>query len=257
MASIVNRVLPLISTIGLFVVLELGLRFPRGFLWYAGLALLIALATYWQLTGRQLRRAQAWDIATLPLLLVLVGVLFLIFVEGSLGQQLVVLAVTVLYGVYAETATLYRHYRHRYQPHTLENLTSYLAVATVFILAASAASAGVFLPVPTIPLVLFVMMVIYASIAVELRLAVPSGTAGADRLTVWTVTVLAAEVFAAASLLPTSIYVTAILTTLAYYVSAGLLKNWHLGIRERSVVVRYVAIAAAVVLLALLTAKWT
>ena len=64
------------------------------------------------------------------------------------------------------------------------------------------------------------------------------------------------EIFLVATYLPSSVYVNAVLVTLAYYNMTGLARNWLLEIKERRILKRYVIISAVTFLIILATAKW-
>ena len=64
------------------------------------------------------------------------------------------------------------------------------------------------------------------------------------------------QVFMVVSFLPTSIYVSGLLVTLAYYVMTGISRNWLLDIKDKKVIQRYLIISSVFFILILLTAKW-
>ena len=178
----------------------------------------------------------------------------MVFLEGESTRQLVTIIVTVAVWIFLKVTFLYFFFRPKYEAHTLENISSYLNLITVFLFCTSVFNLIILLRVPAwlgaIGSMVLVGLLSYQLFWID-NLAFRT-----QWRTVAVITLVTGELFLAVSFLPTSVYVNALLMTLGYYTMTGLARNWLLNIRERRVIARYLLISCSILVIMLLTAKW-
>ena len=253
---LLNRVLVWLSAAAVLVTLEFLLRVATLYQLLIAAAVLnaIVILSIWQFTGRQLRKAAFWNFIITPFLLVNSGLAFLVFLEGESTKQLVTMITTISVWIFLKVTFLYFFFRPKYEPHTLENISSYLNLVAVFLFSSSVFNFIILLQVPAWQGAIGSMVVI-GLLSYQLFWIGDLGFRTQWR-TLAVITLVTGELFFAVSFLPTSVYVNGLLMTLGYYTMTGLARNWLLNIRERWVVVRYLLISFSILVIILLTAKW-
>ena len=180
--------------------------------------------------------------------------MFLVFLENVLLRHFIALAIVLLIFAILQSVTLKFNFRHKYQPHSLDNIISHTNSLSVFLISSGFFSFLIFLAVSSgLLFALFGAFIFLITIQL-LWFSETSIKSGWPFLFV--ITVLMVEIFWAVIYLPTSIYVNAMILTLSYYLISGILKNWLLGIRENRVIKRYLIVSAASLIIILATAKW-
>ena len=254
MQQLLNRIVPGVVAFTLLLFLQQVVAVPRQ-VYAIGLISIVVLGLgVWQLAERRLLSEKFWRFMLTPILFFVSSVLFLSFLEHAFLKQLLLLVVVLLIWVYLEVLYLWFHFRPRYQVHSLENISSYLDLLTIFFTASSFLSISVFLG-----LSVWYLVPVFAMITglVTYQLIWTSGAAFRSGLPyVLTIGLVATELFIAVSFLPTTAYVSGLAVGLPYYVMAGVSRNWLMGVREAAVVRRYLIIGMFGLLLVFATAKW-
>ena len=128
------RLIPWTAPILIFGAFEALIRWPKSIFWVVPLVTLITFFSIWLLTNRDFRKLKFWNFLISPLLLVNTSWLFLIFLEGKFIRHAFLLVVVILFWLFLKVVFLYFHLRPKYQAHTLENVSSYLNLITIFLL---------------------------------------------------------------------------------------------------------------------------
>lgn len=253
---LLNRLLVWLNAAAVLVTLEFLLRASTLYQLMAAVVVLNAIVavSIWQFTGRQLRKAAFWNFIITPFLTVNSGWVFLVFLDGESTKQLVTVITTVSVWIFLKVTFLYFFFRPKYEAHTLENISSYLNLITVFLFSSSMFNLIILLRVPAWQGAIG-SLVLVGLLSYQMFWIGDLGFRTAWR-SVAVITLVTGELFLAVSFLPTSVYVNGLLMTLGYYTMTGLARNWSLNIRERRVVVRYLLISFSILVIILLTAKW-
>jgi len=249
-----NKLIPWVAAAAIFTLLEMILVSPKRFYYSAGLIILIVAYGVWQLSGQKITSFKYWRFFITPLILIGSGLNFFLYLEGSLTVHFFVLVMTVLIWLYLEVIYLRLYFRPKYEPYSLENITVYVDLLSIFLLASSLYSTIIFLDINIWLLIgLFAIICFLASA----QLIWASGITmifGWRHLAVIVLSVT--EVFYVVSFLPTSVYVNGFLVAICYYLISGLIRNWLLDIRENRVIKRYLVVSILCIVIILLTAKW-
>lgn len=252
--KIFNRIIPALSAIIIFILLEKLFQTPKQIFWITFVVVAFSILSIWQLTDRKLLSKKFWQFIITPVLLLTSGILSLSFLEGVIIRQIFLVILVVAVWTYLEVVYLWLHFRPKYQPHSLENISTHLNLLTIFLTASGLYSLIIFFG-----LSLWALIVIFAIISTLLthQMVWASGTTLKSEWPYVVVISLAVlQVFVIVSFLPTSIYVGGMLVTLSYYVMTGISRNWLLDIKDKKVIKRYLVISSIFLILILLTAKW-
>lgn len=252
--KIFNRVIPALSAIIIFILLEKLFQSPKQIYWITFAVVAFSILSIWQLTDRKLLNKKFWQFIITPVLLLTSGILFLSFLEGVIIRQIFLVILVGAIWTYLEVIYLWLHFRPKYQPHSLENISTHLNLLTIFLTASGLYSLIIFFG-----LSLWALIIIFAIIATLLTHQMVWAS-GATLKSAWpyvlVISIVTLQVFMVVSLLPTSIYVSGLLVTLTYYVMTGISRNWLLDIKDNKVIQRYLIISSIFFILILLTAKW-
>jgi hypothetical protein len=249
-----NNFLPWVLVLVILALFEGILQQPKSIFLLAPAAGLALIAGIWQLTGREIRFDKFWRYAITPLLFIAGGLLFISFLEGRYLRQFLLIGLIVLLWAYLEILFLRFNYRPKYEPYSLENVTSHLNLITIYLVACGFYSLILFLGINFWLLLLIFVLI---SMLMAYQLAWASGITGRSGWPyIAVITLICAEVFWVVNYLPTSIYVNGLLVTLNYYLMSGLSRNWLLEIKGRKVILRYLILSGLVLALILFTAKW-
>lgn len=252
--KIFNRAIPAFSAIIIFILLEKLFQTPKQIYWITFVVIIFSILSIWQLTDRKLLNKKFWQFIITPVLLLASGILFLSFLEGAIIRQIFLVILVGAIWTYLEVIYLWLHFRPKYQPHSLENISTHLNLLTIFLTASGLYSLIIFFG-----LSLWALIIIFAIISILLthQMVWASGaTLKSEWPYVLVISISVLQVFIVVSFLPTSIYVNGLLVTLVYYVMTGISRNWLLDIKDNKVIQRYLIISSIFFILILLTAKW-
>ena len=252
--KIFNRIIPALSAIIIFILLEKLLQTPKQIFWIVFLVIVFVILSVWQLTNRKLLNKKFWQFIITPVLLVVNGVLFLVFLDSTIIRQIFLIILVVGIWTYFEVVYLWLHSRPKYQPHSLENISTHLNLLTIFLSASGLFSLIIFFGLSQWALAL--IFVIISGLLTHQMVWASGATLRSDWPYVFVITLAVTQVFIAVSFLPTSIYVNGLVITLAYYVMTGISRNWLLDIKNNKVIRRYLTISFVSLVVILATAKW-
>lgn len=254
MIKFLNRIIPYLVPIIIFILLKEIVFSPKQIYLLAFVSLLILGLSIWQLTERNLFRPKFWQFAITPVLLLASGLFFLSFLEGYLFRQFFIIILAVLIWAFLELTYLRFHLRLKYQVHALENISTYINLITVFLTVSSFFGLIIFLDFSFwILTTIFAVLIILLNYQIAYSSEAPLNSSW---LYILAITLMMIEIFWSVNFLPTSIYVNGLVVTISYYLMSGLARNWLLGIQERKVVLRYLVISFISLIIILVTAKW-
>jgi len=250
----INRIIPWIAALILFLILEKLLQAPKQVYWLTLVSFLVIILGVWQLINRRIKDEKFWYLIITPLFLFAGGLFFLSFLEGRFFKQFFVVVLSVLIWVFLKVVFLKFHFRARYQAYSLENISTHFNLIAVFLIASSFFNLTIFLGVPA-----WLLVIIFATINVLLiyqlvRLSDVTLSIGWPYVVV--ITLIATEIFWAVSFLPTSVYINGLIVTIVYYLVTGLARNRLLGVWQKQVIKRYLLISLISLAAILLSAKW-
>lgn len=252
--KIINKAVPWLASLSVFFSFEQLFANPKFIYWLVPIAIFVNVVGVWQLTTRSLTSEKFWRFAVTPFFFLSTGVLFFSFFEGDIIRRLLLVAFSVLIWIYFEVIRLWFHERPKYQVHSLENISTYLDLLTIFFAASGFYSLILF----------FGWNLWYFSLGFTAITALVTyqliWTSGASLRSAWayliTITVVVSELFVVTSYLPSSVYVNGLIVTLGFYLTAGLARNWLIDVKEKSILKRYLAISIFSLIIILITAKW-
>ncbi len=232
-AAIFTSVHPLVILLGMFLVTALVLG---------------------RLQGWRLRTFSFWHLSGTPILLMLSSFGALLLIESTVLKIVLAGVVTILFGLFVEHLFSYLHVPVQYQPFTLEYLSQFFHILSVFFLATLGFGMSLFLqtPVWVLSLLFFLILlfIVYGTLwagKIEPSRARPHAFAGA---------VIATEFFTALTFLPTGYYTNAAFLSLGVYVLLGLSRAHALHKLSGDVLKRYVILFFSLLLVIALTSQW-
>jgi hypothetical protein len=252
---LLHRVTPFVIALacaaGFFAVIRLGVNPLVGI---AG-TLMLASLLFARLCEWRVRTFQFWFLVGTPLMFLVSSFGFLLLLEVSWQRVLLACVTVVLVGVFAELVFAYVHAPAHYQAYTIEHLSLALYVLAMYFLSALFFGTRMLLELPLAGLCAFfalgVMFMVYGTLWVSKmapRPAIAYALAG---------TVLATELFAVITYLPTGYYTDAALLALYLYLFLGLTRAQLAEKLSRPVVRRYAVTGAVLLVIIVGTAHWT
>ncbi|MFA6215609.1 MAG: hypothetical protein WC768_03510 [Patescibacteria group bacterium] len=252
--KIINRFIPILSSFLIFFLIEIVFALPKQFYWAIILCLVIVFLGIYQLMDYNFKSGKFWRNVLTPVLFLSSCFIFLIFAEGNFLKHIFLGCFVALIWVFLETIFVQYHFRPKYQVHSLENISVNINLLTVFLM-----TSGFFSLIIFLGLSLWPFLAAFALISLFLTHQIVWASDHTIK-TGWRhiviTALLATEVFWVVSFLPVSVYVSGLVVTISYYLITGLSRNWLLGIKEKKVVIRYLAIGVVSLIIILATAKW-
>ncbi len=252
--NLLNRAIPILSSLAILVLVEYLFREPKQIYWLVPASFLVVSLSIWRLVGRKFLNRKNWQFIITPALFLISGLIFLSFLGGQTLKHFFLAGLVILVWIFLQVIFLRFHFRPKYQAHSLENISAYLNLITIFLAASSFFSLIIFLGTSW-----WILIIIFAIINFLLiyQLTWSNGILFNDSWPyILVITIVLTEIFWAVSFLPTSVYVSGLLVAIGYYLTAGLARNWLLGIKEKKVVLRYLFISSISLVIVLITAKW-
>ena len=245
----------LIWLVPIFTLIAFKLIFfnPRWIYWILPALALFLVFIIWHLNNYQLKKFKIFLIT--PLILLFSSTLFVAFLKTKTLKYFIVLVLAVFLAVFLETLFLSLYKPDRYQIGSLENISGYLNLISLFFLVSGLYGLLIFLVIPLWILAL-VLLVVSALLTYEI-MAVSEILFSKSWSYIIIFSLILLELFWVISFLPTSVYVNGLIIALAYYVMAGLSRNWLLGNLEKSVIKRYLLVSLVCFIVILITAKWS
>ncbi|PIS42882.1 MAG: hypothetical protein COT24_01220 [Candidatus Kerfeldbacteria bacterium CG08_land_8_20_14_0_20_40_16] len=251
---LIRRLVTIFSIILICGLFEILLLEPE---WYYGLMALLEIAVIafllW-LSWKKIDVRAIWSLIITPFFFVGFSFIFIFFAEGWLLKQFIILVVVFLWWVFIENVFLFFYQPVRYQPYSLENITSYLNLITVFLMSASFYSLILFLGFSSLLLLIFVFLI---SLLLVLQMIAINKIALRKNLAlVIVLALLMAEMFWVTKFLPSSYLVNGLILAIGYYFLTGITRHWFLESLDKKVLKRYLGISCTILFIVVLTAHW-
>ncbi|MBI5077692.1 hypothetical protein HZB94_04920 [Candidatus Falkowbacteria bacterium] len=195
-----------------------------------------------------------WHFLILPVIFAASSFFFFLFLTSELNFHLLVsLTGGALYLILHQYFT-YVHFPSKYQPYTLENLTFYISIFSIFFIFSCAFASLILIQWSIfylISVILLVMAVIIYKYFWVHKISIAEGW-----LFILIILLAQVEIFVAVSYLPTSYYVDAFILTVASYLMLGLSKNAILSSSNKKQTIIQLSVAAILLFAVLASAKW-
>lgn len=190
-----------------------------------------------------------------PLLFITSTSLFVLFLNNFILYFAIVLISMLFLFMYLESNFLYLYYPAKYKLHSRENIAEYMGVSTLFFMLSSFMGLIIFLKAPIWILSILTALVVGALFMYTLWINKIEHYS--QYIILGISTLIITELFYVLNVLPLSFYVNALLITLVYYlISTYNLLYFHDELETKKV--RKVGlIILSIIIIILLTARWT
>lgn len=251
---LINRLLSILSSLAVFVILEL-LFFQPNFLIALAIALIaVIVLTVLSLNNWQVKKREFWNFLITPLLFAASGFLLIIFLEGAILSHLMIIFVAIFYGVLLENIFHYLHHPINYQPYSLENIFNYISLITGFFIYTAFFGLVIFLNFPFWILLILGFLVTF--VLIYQIIWINKVAVRAKMIYLFVLSFILTEAFWVIHFLPTSYLVSGLILSLFFYLIVNLARIHLKAGLTKEVVRRYLLIAIIVLLLTLTTARW-
>lgn len=231
-------------------------RFPLTSLWLLPVVFVVCALLFVRLGGGNVRSRESWMLVGTPLMLLLASSIVFLFLEAdSLRVALGMITAFFLY-FYGENLFGFVHLPAFYQPHALQNLTIVLQVLGMFFFVAGLHALLLFVPfIPLFVLVIIFVPYTFASIGMSLWM----GKAPRELISRYAIggTVLFVEFFIVLSFLPSTFTTNAAMLAVFYYLFLGLTRAQIQAKLSRRLIKRYVGLGFGMLILVIVSARWT
>ncbi len=250
----INRFLPLIIPIVIFVLTEIFFFYPR--IIYVSGVLIVLLFFF---TTRQFvlasKKQEKWlDYFVLPVLFTINLILFVTMLPSSFLVQVLFLGNLVVLYLYLREIYYYLMEHSAYKEHSMENFSSYVNFLSVYFLASAIYGFQSFLNTPLWLLMIlllveicFIVYQVFWANDIDLK-------AGMFYIVLSCLVIL--EIAWAISFLTLSYYILGLMLAVCYYILIGLTRFYLQGTLSHSQVKHYLVFGFSSILVVLLTARW-
>lgn len=251
---LLRRYLSLASPVALAVCFWLFFQHLTWF--WLGLLVLAALAittlTFWYIVGQKFR--SLWPFLVLILLFNVGALLFSIFLSRPISRWLLLVVVALFFGMFLES--LYRWlWRPRlYQIYSLENLSSFLGLVSLFWFASTFYGFNIFWGVS-----LWVVSPAIVLLAIFLSFQFFWASSVWRQQNVWYILAIALivlELFLALSYLPVIFHIASLILVTSWYIAASLVRTHLVNKLTQGLVRNYLITGGILITLALSLAHW-
>ena len=249
-----NRLLPLMAPILVFLFEEMYFFSPRLIYVAAVLANLLIFFTVWQFSQASEVDKRWWNYLILPALMTLAVMAYSVFISNQfLIQFLFIFNIIFLY-LYLRHVYYYLLNPLAYEVFSIENISSYINWLTFFLLAATIYGLESFLDLPISRLV--IIMIIAAALLVYQIIWVNKIELKSGLPYILISCLLLIELFWSISFLPFNYNISGLALAICYYTIVGLVKNHLLSKLDAPKVKMYLILGSVSLFLVLLTARW-
>lgn len=202
----------------------------------------------------EFKRFVFWVFLLIPVFLLLSALLFFLFLESDSLKLIVALVVVLAMWLYSESIFTFYHLPSAYQAYTLEFLSLIVSILSAFFFTSGMYAMSLFMQLPVwIPALAVAAFIFFISMGVlwiskvAVQIALRFAIVGA---------VCLSQVYIVFSMLPTSFLSNAAGFAVILYTFLGLSRAEALDKLSKIVLVRYLAIGAALLLVIFATARW-
>jgi len=251
---LIRRIAIIFSIIVIGGLFEFLLWKPEWYYVFISLLEILIISLLFWLSWKKIEIKEACSLIITPFFFLGFSFVFIFFMEGSLLEQLVILTIVFLWWTFIENVFLFFYQPVRYQPYSLENITSYLNLITVFLVSSSLHSFIIFLGfsgalslllIFLITLLLVLQMIVINKISIKKNFGL-----------IITLALMIAELFWVTKFLPSSYLVNGLIIAISYYLLTGIISHWFLESLDKKVLKRYLGISGTLFLLIVLSARW-
>jgi len=253
---LLNRLIPIIVPLVIFASLELLFSKPHWLYFIISSLIVILCAATWKIIGKGLITIRArWLYLLAPISFLTSGIFFILFLEGTWIKHSLALAIAIFIAVFLENIFVYIYQHEKYQINSLENVSNYLNLTSIFLFNSGLFGFFVFLNVPLWQLSLVSLAISF--ILTFQTIWVNKIKPEAAWLHIVVICLILFELFWTVSFLPTAFYVNGLLIATAFYLMNNLIRLHLSGKLNKKVVKRYLLLCGSVITLVLATARWT
>lgn len=197
---------------------------------------------------------QFWHLLGTPMLFLLSSFGPFLLLENQLSKTILSVLVVLLMFMFVEHVFSFLHLPINYQPFTLEYLSQLLHLLSIFALALLGFGLSLFLQAPLWLLSLIFFLIAYYIVYSTLWVGKIDPVRA--RVSAFAGAVLATELFAVLSFLPTGFYSNAAFVALGVYIFLGLARVDALHKFSKDVLRRYVVVFFLLAFVIILTSQW-
>jgi len=252
-----NRLLVLITPVGVLILLELFIIKPKLIYLALGLAFILVTFTLWRFikdVQSELRKLYFINSLVLPTLFLVSVSSFLILLSSKLLVQLLVLGTVVF--IYVYLRTIYNHSKRLkvYHNVTLENVSSFGNLLVFFFASSAVYGLQSFLNLQIWIIILAIMPIIFLVFYQLLWAYKINFKFGLVFILIGSVILI--ELAWSISFLPLNYIVSGLVLAICYYGIAGFIRYYLTGILNKKAIKLYIATIIISIFLIFLTAQW-
>jgi len=253
---LLNRLLPHLTIVLIFFGWEILFKKPKGIYFLVIFFIIWILLVIWKLLGlKSITKITYWNFLTTPILLILSGGIFLVFIEKAIIKHLLFLVIAILIGLFLETLFIYIYEHENYRSPTLENISRLINLISFYFYLSGIYGLAIFLSLSIWLRVVITLPVIIISIYQIFW--INKVKAKKSWLHLLVISLILIELFIAVNTLPTSFYVNGFILGVIYYLMTNLSLDYFSGQIKKGAVSRYLLFSFLMLLLVLITAQWT
>ena len=253
--EITNRLIPIIAPALILAGLELFFLKPQFVYFIFIFLVLVIIGATWKIIGKSLVNIEArWLYLLTPLSFLTSGVFFLMFLERPWARHLLALSLAIFCGVFLENIFVYIYEHAKYQINSLENVSNYLNLASMFLFNSSLFGFSVFLNIALWKLSLISFVITFALTFQTIWINKINIRAAPIQISV--ICLVLFELFWAVSFLPTAFYVNGLIIAISFYLMNNLMRLHLLDSLNKKVIRRYFILCSLIIFFILLTAQW-
>lgn len=254
MKNNLNRLLPLITPLAVFGLLEIFYFYHRAIYPAAILMIFLIIITLWQFTRASLINKDWWNFSLLPVLFTFSVVSYSVLLKsGSLIQLMFVIDLVMLY-FYLKFCYYYLIKPSSYKVSAIENLSSYINFVSFFLAASTIYGLQSYLNIPVWQLMIALCAISLLAVYQIMWANKIDMKKGATYLMIISVVLL--EIGWAISFLPLNFNISGLILAICYYVLVGLSRLYLLDLSDKEKTRLYLLFGLSSIILIFLTSRW-
>lgn len=254
---LIKKFLIFLSLVLIFLLFEAIAIWPKFFLIFGTAMLFIAVSASLFILKRMAPLLDKLLFLVTPVFFILSAICANIFFDGFFYKTAFAIIIAAIVFLYLENLFAYFHTPAKYHIYSLENISGYINLISIFFIAFIAYGIKVlfgmnFYWIAAMGIIAFAVIGLFNYQALWMNKILPK-TAKKDMLLSGLILV---EVYLMIFFLSCSFYVAGLIFALAYYVLMGIIKYKLMDKLDRKIVLKYLSIGSLMMLLTLLTTKW-
>lgn len=256
---LLSRILVFVCSIGVSAGLGAIFLMPQYFFIISSFIILLISFTVFYILKKKETKYNSFLFLISPLILIFSALAASVFLNNNLLKFSFAILVGIILFLYMENLFSYFHIPTKYNIYSLENISGYINLVSMFFISSSFYGFKISLGIEIISywfLCLLVIMIFLIVILLLQTFWINKISIKLNKNYIIVISIMLIQIYFIIFFLPSAFYVNSTIFVLSYYIITGLARYKLLNKLEKTVIIKYITVSFIMFLLLLVSTKW-